>query len=346
MPTEHPPGYAEIEHASRLAVESDEWLPFITKVLKLDQWMVPAIQEVVVRQQRWRSAPNPIGYIRTAAQREANRLGLHQDNHKHSEDRRCPCGAMTKAKAKERGHECVYAGYDAGAIADIALPASAWRGEGNAASTKTKAYHAAHDQFIEDATADACIYDDDDDQEYIEYDDETGVIYSGEPNLKHVPGHLIKRIEPMAKQFADDGEGGAVSEYFRNLPPGYTEDGVLVVDWHKVASLLPIKADAKSIVGTVLEMRFHLKLKFAEICEYPNWYTGLNLKEEQRLRRLQAAWKMIDRHMDDIKKIFSSPASPAAKADPEPEPEMKFIGAPPYYRRVALRPPLKVKPAK
>jgi hypothetical protein len=121
---------------------------------------------------------------------------------------------------------------------------------------------------------------------------------------------------------------------------------MMVVDWQKVASLLPIKAEAKSIVGTVLEMRFHLKLKFAEICEYPNWFTGLKLKEEQRRRRLQAAWKMIDRHMDDIKKIFRSPASPPAKADPEPEPEMKFIGTPPYYRRVALRPPLKSPSAK
>jgi hypothetical protein len=345
MPTEHPPGFAEIEYASRLAAESDEWLPFITKVLKLNQWMVPAIQEVV-RQQRWRTAPNPVGYIRTAAHREANRLGLHQDSHKHSEDRRCPCGAMTKAKAKERGHACVYAGYDAGAIADINLPASAWRGEDSSTSAKKGAYHAAHDQFIEDATAAACISDDDDDQEVIEYDDETGVMYAGEPNLKYVPNHLIKRIEPMAKRFADDGEGRALLEYFRNLPAGYTEDGMMVVDWQKVASLLPIKAEAKSIVGTVLEMRFHLKLKFAEICEYPNWFTGLKLKEEQRRRRLQAAWKMIDRHMDDIKKIFRSPASPPAKADPEPEPEMKFIGTPPYYRRVALRPPLKSPSAK
>lgn len=345
MPAGHPSGYAEIEYASRLALESDEWLPFITKVLKLDSWMVPAIQEVVVRQQRWRSAPNPIGYIRTAAQREANRLGLHQDGHKHSEDRRCPCGAMTKAKAKERGHACEYAGYDAGAIADINLPASAWRGEGST-SAKKGAYHAAHDQFIEDATADACIHDDDDDQEYIEDDDETGVMYAGETYLKHVPDHLIKRIEPMVKRFADNSEGRAILEYYRrNLPAGYSEDGMLVVDWHKVASLLPIKEDAKSIVGTVLEMRFHLKLKFAEVCD-ASWYTGLKLKEDQRRRRLQAAWKMIDRHIDDIKKIFRSPASPPAKANPEPEPEMKFIGTPPYYRPFALRPPLKGPAAK
>jgi hypothetical protein len=306
--------------------------------------MVPAVQEVVVRQQGWRSASNPIGYIRTAAQREADRLGLHHDNHKHSEDRRCPCGAMTKSKAKELDHECMYAGYEAGAIADIDLPDSAWRGEGNAASTKTKAYHAAHDQFIEDATAAACIHDDHEGQEYIEYDNQTGVFYSGNPNLKDVPSHLIKRMEPIAKEFSDDPGGRAILEYFKNGPPGYTEDGVLIIDWHKVASLLPIRDDAKSVVGKVLEMRFHLKLKFAEVCEYPNWFTGLNLEKEQRVRRLQAAWKMIDRHMDDIKKIFKSPASPSANTDPGPKPEMKFIDTPPYYRRVALRPPLRTKP--
>ena len=344
MPTEDPPGYSEIENASRLVADSDEWLPFITRVLKLDSWMVPAVQEAV-RQQRWRNAANPIGYVRTAARREANRLGLFEDGHKHSEDRRCPCGAMTKAKAKEQDHVCVSAGHEVGAIADIVLPASAWRDQDNPASAPNSAYYAAHDQFIEDATAASGIVDDDDELEFIEYDDETGVAYSGEPYLKHIPTHLIKRLEPR-KEIPPSVRGEALVEHFNRLGGGYTEVGTLLVDWQKVAPLLPIKAGAKSIVGTVLEMRFHLKLKFAEVCEFPNWYIGLKLTEDQRRRRLQAAWRMIDRQMDNIKRILNSPASPQVVPSPEPEPEMKFIDTPPYYRRVALRPPLKTPTAK
>ena len=49
MPAEHPPEMPEIEYASQLPEQSDEWLPFITKVLKLDPWMVPAVRQVVVR---------------------------------------------------------------------------------------------------------------------------------------------------------------------------------------------------------------------------------------------------------------------------------------------------------
>jgi hypothetical protein len=344
MPTEHPPGYAEIESASRLADQSDEWLPFITKVLNMEAWMVPAVQEVLVRQQRWRAVPNPIGYIRTAARREANRRGIHQDDHKHSEDRRCPCGAMTKAGAKERGHNCVYPCYEAGAIADVELPASAWRSESDSGSPRKQSYHAAHDQFVGDQTASLGIFTDDDDQEFIELDKETGVLYSGEPYMRGVPNHLRKRIEPVAKQFAEDDDFRLLS---KNLAPGRTADGMLVVDWQKVASLLPIRRDAMSVVGNVIEMRFQRRLKFADVCNYPHRYTGPALNGEERRLRLQSAWKMIDRHMEDIKAILNPP--PTRRAIPalaQAQSSHLTLGVQPGGRRSPVRPPLKNKPAR
>jgi hypothetical protein len=72
-----PLGYAEIDAASRLAPDAEEWVPFIKTVLRLEPWMVLAVQDSI-KQHRWRGSANPIGYIRTATMRGALRMGLHQ----------------------------------------------------------------------------------------------------------------------------------------------------------------------------------------------------------------------------------------------------------------------------
>jgi hypothetical protein len=141
----------------------------------------------------------------------------------------------------------------------------------------------------------------------------------------------------------------------------------VVVDWQKVASLLPIKTTAKGTVGTILEMRFRLGLKLADVCNHSDWDTGIALKGEQRRRRLEAVWKMIDRHMGDIKAILHPPASSVAKRPTGARAQMDsikasavetgaphnatyLIGASPslshIINHVPIRPPLKIQPRK
>jgi hypothetical protein len=70
-----PPFYAEIEAASQLPPDSDQWDAFVRDVVQMPETMKPAIQEAI-RQQRWKIAPNPLASIRTAAHQEAKRMGL------------------------------------------------------------------------------------------------------------------------------------------------------------------------------------------------------------------------------------------------------------------------------
>jgi hypothetical protein len=70
-----PPHYPEIEAASQLPPDSEEWQAFVRDVVKMPATMIPAVQEAI-RQQRWKIAPNPLASIRTAAHQEAKRMGL------------------------------------------------------------------------------------------------------------------------------------------------------------------------------------------------------------------------------------------------------------------------------
>jgi hypothetical protein len=70
-----PPFYAEIEAASQLPPDSEDWRTFVRDVVQMPETMIPAIQEAI-RQQRWKIAPNPLASIRTAAHQEAKRMGL------------------------------------------------------------------------------------------------------------------------------------------------------------------------------------------------------------------------------------------------------------------------------
>jgi hypothetical protein len=100
-----PPGFAEIESASRLSRASSEWLRVMRETLKLPGWMTPAAQQAI-GERGWRTSGNPIGYIRTATYRIANRLGLVEDDNKGGKPWQCPCGQMSRAQAKLEDHRC------------------------------------------------------------------------------------------------------------------------------------------------------------------------------------------------------------------------------------------------
>jgi len=126
------PGYQEIDAASRLTPESDQWEQFMVKVLKFPKselWRTPAAQEAI-RQDRWRSAPNPIGYVKTVTIRESLKLGLHEDTFKGviPRSRKCPCGAMNAQRAREAGHQC-HAPGEIGPIGSLKIPSAAARKE-------------------------------------------------------------------------------------------------------------------------------------------------------------------------------------------------------------------------
>jgi hypothetical protein len=67
-----------------------EWLHFIGEVLKLPACYLPAAQEIL-RQGRWRRhtgrGQNPIGYVRTATEREVLRMGLATHRYARTEPR-------------------------------------------------------------------------------------------------------------------------------------------------------------------------------------------------------------------------------------------------------------------
>ncbi len=70
-----PPFHAEIEAASQMPPESQEFLAFVRDVVQMPAEMVPSVA-AAIRQQRWKIAPNPLAVIRTAAHQEAKRIGL------------------------------------------------------------------------------------------------------------------------------------------------------------------------------------------------------------------------------------------------------------------------------
>lgn len=57
------------------SLTDEEALSLMKKILRLPLSYFPAVQEAI-RQGRWRNAENPIGYIRTVAEREAIKLGF------------------------------------------------------------------------------------------------------------------------------------------------------------------------------------------------------------------------------------------------------------------------------
>jgi hypothetical protein len=70
-----PFGYVEIESASQLADDSEEWLAFVREFVNLPEQLAPAVREAI-RRHTWKIAPNPLAAIRRAAHQEARRMGL------------------------------------------------------------------------------------------------------------------------------------------------------------------------------------------------------------------------------------------------------------------------------
>jgi hypothetical protein len=81
----------------------DEWLHLIGEVLKLPGCYLPAAQEIL-RQGAWRRhtglGQNVIGYVKTATEREGQRIGLATHRHDRTEPR-----VPTKSQPPRRKHE-------------------------------------------------------------------------------------------------------------------------------------------------------------------------------------------------------------------------------------------------
>jgi hypothetical protein len=83
---------AELQTAAGLPLDGhdDAWLHFIDVILKLPRCYLPAAQHVL-SQGRWRRltrrGDNPVGYVKTATQREALKMGLALDRFNDNEPR-------------------------------------------------------------------------------------------------------------------------------------------------------------------------------------------------------------------------------------------------------------------
>jgi len=215
-----------------LASDDPKWATFLTATLRLPLWMAPAVQRAI-RETRWMGHPNPVGYIKTATCRMANRMGLAHDDFKGPVDRsrRCPCGAMFQRKAIESGHTCL-----AGEITafEVKLP------DLSESEDRVGTRYDASD-FWESNGCNLFASDDDDDN-FFAFEDESGVEYRGHGLLNRVPEDLIKLTPPR------DG-----SLY-----------GDALIDWLAVAKRLHLD----EIAATVMKLRFLFGAKRADLAVY------------------------------------------------------------------------------
>jgi hypothetical protein len=68
-----PPFHAEIEAASQMPQDSDEFHAFVRDVVNMPLEMAPSVA-AAIRAQKWKIAPNPLAVIRTGAHQESKRL--------------------------------------------------------------------------------------------------------------------------------------------------------------------------------------------------------------------------------------------------------------------------------
>jgi hypothetical protein len=76
--TRKPPFHAEIEAASQMPENSEEFHAFVRDIVNMPLEMAPSVA-AAIRQQKWKIAPNPLAVIRTGAHQEAKRANLRQE---------------------------------------------------------------------------------------------------------------------------------------------------------------------------------------------------------------------------------------------------------------------------
>ena len=68
-----PPFHAEIEAASQMPQDSEEFHAFVRDIVNMPVEMAPSVA-AAIRAQKWKIAPNPLAVIRTGAHQEAKRM--------------------------------------------------------------------------------------------------------------------------------------------------------------------------------------------------------------------------------------------------------------------------------
>jgi hypothetical protein len=68
-----PPFHAEIEAASQMEQDSEEFQAFVRDIVNMPLDMAPSVA-AAIRAQKWKIAPNPLAVIRTGAHQEAKRI--------------------------------------------------------------------------------------------------------------------------------------------------------------------------------------------------------------------------------------------------------------------------------
>ncbi len=211
----------------------------MSEVLRLPVWMAPAAQEAI-RQDRWRTQPNPIAYVRTATHRIAVRMGLNEDEYKGPVDRsrKCPCGLMSKTEASKSGHACV-----AGEVDAFRLKLPDLSNSKDVTGNRFDARDLMEDQGLKG------IFPEEDFEESFEIVGKDGIQYLGADLLRRVNPELIRFYQPHDWAQKVDRE----TEYGHPLV-SLSDFGVAKVDWWKVAERLGF--DNKT--GAVMEMRFEM----------------------------------------------------------------------------------------
>jgi hypothetical protein len=280
------PVHDEIEELSTKASTDEAWAEFTKKTLRLEGWKVIAVQEVV-RQGRWRTSLNPIGYVKTASIQQANRGGLREDTYKRPKDRslRCSCGFTTKAKASKMGHECAVR--EVGCIADIQIPEAAWFGSDITGQGLRVSHRGAHDNaidfFIHIAEREEGI----DCQEPFEMLDNQSRCFVGSHSLCLIKPEFLKMVLFAGEKGSEESDRDEEEDY----------DGYIRVDWVRAGRA----AGLTEFESLLLYLRYGRNWSRKEIMSA----RGKDASGDEAVRlRNQAALKAIDRRLEVIHKII------------------------------------------
>ncbi len=246
----------------------------MSEVLRLPVWMAPAAQEAI-RQDRWRTQPNPIAYVKTATHRIAVRMGLNEDEYKGPVDRsrKCPCGLMSKSEALESGHACVAGEVDA---FNLKLP------------------DLSDSKYFTGSRFDACDWMEQPGLHQLV----PGACDSGElwefveDGISYVVSRLLCSVDPeftyLETRVAD---ASAESQADGERPP-VDSFQVLAVDWQKVAKKLGFDENT----ATVMDLRFALGWSREQVVA--------SARGQKQRRDYETAWRRITSHSQEIRALL------------------------------------------
>jgi hypothetical protein len=291
-----------------------EWLRFMDETLKMPGCYLPAAQEIL-RQNRWRrfigNGNNPIGYVKTATYQEAMKMGLALDKYNVNEPRVITKDAPARKPRAGKDPSCPAGVRRALRAAGLRSEVGVWwrgsrlilmeDGAENAYAYEGKSPMDAVWALLEASKKQgeaSGLFDVPDDLRFKRRDTRVGLVA--------LPVSPNEEMEACIDRHCQADEGGLTrtesgawhsggggfdrDDEGRSIPAWLQRDGEPgAVDWHVVAQHVVRKPKMVLTVTKALELR-------AAGISRPR--AVATAKSKQEARKIEAAWKWIDREWD------------------------------------------------